>query len=971
MQRKRGRGRRGVVAATVLGLAVGGLLGAAPTAVAAGDPVQTTDVAKGPRRTEVLAASGAVLIARAQESGAIGFTQYSTDGGATWQRWGETTEGVPWPDWDDESDFAKTTASYVAGGRAVWIHSEAPNDHVVTVVDLTALGSPAAITSYPQGADRPEAATDLQAVVGRDGYQLVELASTTGSPIQIDSVTAPKKNTYARYGWTMQPAGLLRTTAWSKQANGRIGYLDIDPVAPDGGFGPKPFRVSGYVPYVNVGWKTNGTDGLAVIEYLRLSGAKLTWCTREWSTTTDTLKKAVCKTVAKKTKKTATISAVRYSPTQLGITINGALKLWNGKKLVSVAKVSGHSLSFTGLGDPPAPLIRAEKAPAGAIYSAATNGKLTKRFEYFNGRMSPVSLDLTHTRLAGLDGRANYRGWTRAAGAEIAPAADETTLSGNTAGWLVSGSRSAQRVGTKLTLRDGDGATGTATKISALTDTSGPYSLVTRSKKTYVLNASGAVVAKPSKSGNQIVAIFGSLAVEQSKDRKSILVREVSGQRGFPVPAAQVPGSGSGWRISSVFVWGDLVVVGTTFNSFRYSYVYNWQVRQWTTAAKDTVPVAMGDGVAAVRDLKTGGLALWDLNHDYDLGRPGTELLDGADPSVAPSFDGVNRVVYSTGTSLKAIDLSDWDGADISGTTAPRVLGTIAPTSYEINSVWWLAVDASRPLADGVVEILDATGNKVAELPVTGGEDGSIRVPWNGARLDGGSMLDGSLPEHLVPDGTYTWRLLIADTDGTGLTRISGDTAAPSGSIKVTTAKLKTAKPKISGSAAVGKKLTAGHSWSPAGLAYAYQWYAKGVAIPGATEATYTPTPADQGLALTVRVTATSRRGITATQVSKASKKVAQGKLGTKTPKISPKPKVGVQVTADPGSWTPAGTTLTYQWYRVKGKKTTAINGATTDRYTPVAADAGAKLKVKVTGKAAGYKTASKTSSATAKVAKA
>ena len=968
MQDQRGRGRRVVVAVTALAVAMGGLLGATPGAVAAGEPVQTTDVATGPRRTEVLAASGAFVVARAQETASAGFTRWSTDGGANWEKW------------DSDWGFTPTgPAAYAAGGKAVWIHAISADDSAVTVVDLAELGDPAAITTISFGRDKPEAVTTTQAVVGRDHYQLIDLTGGTApARIELDAVSAPKKNTYARYGWVLRPAGLLRTNSWSKTANGRIAYLDIDPVAPGGGVGPKPFGVSGYVPYMNVSWKSDGADGLAVIEYLRLSGAKLTWCTREWNTATSALaKKTVCKTVVKKTKKTATISAVRYSPTQLAITINGAQKLWNGKKLVSVAKLSGHSLAFTGLGDPSAPLIRAEKAPAGAIYSAATNGKLTKRFEYFNGRVSPVSLDLTHTRLAGLDGRANYRGWTRAAGEEIAPATDETTFSGSTAGLQVSGSRSARWVGTKLTLRDGDGVTGAATKVSALTDTSGPYSLVTRAKTTYVLNPSGAVVAKPSKSGNQIVAIFGSLAVEQTKDRKSILVREVSGQRGFPVPAAQVPGAGSGWRISSVFVWGNLVVVGVTKRvlggqSFVYSYVYNWQVRQWTTAAKDTVPLAMGDGVAAVRDLKTGGLALWDLNHDYDLGRPGTEELpDGADPSVAPSFDGVNRVVYSTGTSLKAIDLSDWNGADISGTTAPRVLGTIAPTSYEINSVWWLAVDASRPLADGVVEILDATGNKVAELPVTGGEDGSIRVPWNGARLDGGSMLDGSLPEHLVPDGTYTWRLLIADTDGTGLTRISGDTAAPSGSIKVTTAKLKTAKPKISGSAAVGKKLTAGHSWSPAGLAYAYQWYAKGVAIPGATEATYTPTPADQGLALTVRVTATSRRGVTATQVSKASKKVAQGKLGTKTPKISPKPKVGVQVTADPGSWTPAGTTLTYQWYRVKGKKTTAINGATTDRYTPVAADAGAKLKVKVTGKAAGYKTASKTSSATAKVAKA
>mgnify|MGYP001199878079 CR=1 FL=1 len=864
-QNRGGRARRVVVAVSALALVVGCLLGASPGAVAAEDPVQSAEVARGPRPTEVLAASGSTLIARAHEGGGNGFTQWSADGGTTWTMWDPAWGFTP-----------AGPAAYVAAGKAVWIHSEADDNSAVTVVDLAGLGDPDAVATTSFGRDRPEAATSTQAVVGRDGFQLVSLADPAGGTrIGLDSVTAPKSRTYAKYGWVLQPAGLLRTTAWSKKAGGRITHLDIDPVAPSGGFGPRPFRVSGYVPYVNVYWKTDGADGLAVIEYLRLSGTKLTWCTREWNTTTDTLKKASCKKVGKKTKKNATISAARHGA-MLAITINGAPKLWNGKKLVSVAKLRGHSLAFTGTGDPAAPLIRAAKAPGGAIYAVDAKGKLSKRFDYFTGRMAPLGLDLTHTQLAGLDARAGYRAWTREVGASIGTASDEQVLAGATAGLKVSGSRSVQRVGTKLTLRDGDLITGTATKVSALTDTSGPYSLITRSKKTYVLNSTGAVVAKPSKSGNQIAAIFGSLAVEQGKDRKSIQVRELSGQRGFPLPATQVPGASGGWRISSVFIWGDLVVVGTSYSSFRSSYVYNLQLREWTTSAKDTVPVALGDGVAAVHDLKTGSYALWALGDDYIRGRAGTEPFIDADTSVPPSFDGVNRMVYSTGTALKLVDLTGWDATDLSGKTAPRVLGVVAPTSYEINSTWRLAVDASRPLADGVVEIVDAVGTKVAELPATGGEDGAIRVDWNGARLEAGTMLDGSLPEHLVPNGKYTWRLTIAGTDGAALTSITGAPGPLSGSITVTTAKLKTAKPKISGKAAVGKTLTARHSWSPAGLTYGYQWFVKGVPIPGATASSYTLTAAEKGQKLTVGVTATSRRGPVVTLYSKATAKVAK-----------------------------------------------------------------------------------------------
>lgn len=956
-----------VVALVGLAMVAGSLVGAAPRATAA-DP-DTAEVATGPRRTEVLAASGSVVIARAQETASAGFTQWSADGGTTWEQW------------DTGWDFTPTTAAaYVAAGKAVWIHAVSTANSAVTVVDLTNLGSPSAVVTTSVGRDQPEAATDAQAVVGRGSFQLRDLTGATDDvPIRIDSVTAPKKNTHGRYGWVLQPAGLLRTSAWSKKANGRITYLDIDPVAPGKpgslAFGPKPFRIKGYVPFVNLYWKSDGTDGLAVIEYLRLSGTSLTWCTREWNTTTDALKKAACKKVAK-TKKSATITANRFAPAglttpSLAITINGALKLWNGKKLVSVAKLKSHSLSFTGVGDPVAPLVRAERTPAGGIYAADAKGRLTKQFDYFIGRMSPVALDLTHTLLAGLDGRAAYKGWTRAVDDEIAPPVDEVLLSGATAGLQLSGSRSAQRVGTRLTLQDDGATTGTATKVSALADTSGPYSLITRSKKTYVIDSRGAVVAKPSKSGNQIVAIFGSLAVEQSKDRKSILVRELTGNRSFPV-ASQIPGASAGWRVSKVLIWGDLVVVGTSFRTFRTSYVYSWQLRQWvsvdgsTISAENTVPVAMGDGVAAVHDLTTGFYALWDLDDAYIRGRAGTKPFEDADTSVAPSFDGVGRMVYSTGTALQLVDLSQWDEADLSGQTAPRVLGTVAPTSVEINSVWRLAVDASRPLADGVVEIEDSTGTVVAELETSGGVDGSVRVEWNGAKLDEhGDMFPGDTPDELVLDGVYTWRFLANGMSGGALAPIDG-VGRPSGTVKVTTAKLTTATPKISGTAAVGRTLTATHSWKPAGLAYTYEWRAAGVPIAGATAKTYQLTADEAGKAITVSVTATNRRGTVVTKVSKATKKVALGTLTTKTPTIAGTLRVGETLTASPGDWAPAETVFTYQWFRVNSKgKATAIPGARADSYLPEVTDVGSKLRVTVTGQAPGYKTASKASKVT------
>ena len=63
------------------------------------------------------------------------------------------------------------------------------------------------------------------------------------------------------------------------------------------------------------------------------------------------------------------------------------------------------------------------------------------------------------------------------------------------------------------------------------------------------------------------------------------------------------------------------------------------------------------------------------------------------------------------------------------------------------------------------------------------------------------------------------------------------------------------------------------------------------------------------------------------------------------------------------GVWT-RGTTLSYAWY-ANGK---AIKHATAKRLTLTKAQKGKRITVKVTGKQAGYTTASKTSARTAKV---
>lgn len=215
-----------------------------------------------------------------------------------------------------------------------------------------------------------------------------------------------------------------------------------------------------------------------------------------------------------------------------------------------------------------------------------------------------------------------------------------------------------------------------------------------------------------------------------------------------------------------------------------------------------------------------------------------------------------------------------------------------------------------------------------------------------------------------------TYRVQLADVGKALTVEVTGSdgnesvSAVSEATSKVPKAKKLTATPtpKISGTAKVGKTLTAKvGTWKPKTVTLAYQWYRSGKAIPGATKRTYKLTPADKGTRVTAKVTGSKVGYAPKTKTSKATRKVAAGTLTSVKPKISGTRQVGRTLTVKTGTWKPSPVTLTYQWYRGTKK----IKGATAPSYTLTAADKGKTIKVKVTGSAPGYKTASRKSSAT------
>jgi hypothetical protein len=178
----------------------------------------------------------------------------------------------------------------------------------------------------------------------------------------------------------------------------------------------------------------------------------------------------------------------------------------------------------------------------------------------------------------------------------------------------------------------------------------------------------------------------------------------------------------------------------------------------------------------------------------------------------------------------------------------------------------------------------------------------------------------------------------------------------------VTAPPIASATPAVTGTAAVGRTVTAATgSWTP-GASFTYEWAADGEPIAGATESTLSigPSLARRTLTVTVRGEARGLLGVTRTSPGVV---VATGTLTIGSPKVTGTLKVGGALTASPGQWT-TGTRFAYQWY-ASGM---AIRGATGSSYVPTSSVVGKSLSVRVTGTRTGYATAAKTSPATLKL---
>ena len=267
-------------------------------------------------------------------------------------------------------------------------------------------------------------------------------------------------------------------------------------------------------------------------------------------------------------------------------------------------------------------------------------------------------------------------------------------------------------------------------------------------------------------------------------------------------------------------------------------------------------------------------------------------------------------------------------GKPLVGETLTAQAGTWQPAGVNLAYQW---------LRDGAI-IGGATGQKYRLTPADGGRKISVSITGTKAGLP-------------------------ARTAWSQPTEIVGGSAIAPGT------------PSVQGTPVKGNKLKAVvGAWAPNGLKFAYQWYAGGAAIPGATKSTLKLASQHVGQAISVRVTG-SRKKLAPASATSTPVVVLLKKGSPPPPPLAPKPlpsvvagvpaitalpvmMVGETLTANPGIWGPAPVTTSVQWTRAG----IPIPGATGITYRLTDADVGKTVAVAVSGSKPGHTAASATS---------
>ena len=340
--------------------------------------------------------------------------------------------------------------------------------------------------------------------------------------------------------------------------------------------------------------------------------------------------------------------------------------------------------------------------------------------------------------------------------------------------------------------------------------------------------------------------------------------------------------------------------------------------------------------------------------------------------NVLPYTDAAIASVTVNGTATVEGEIVEVDAGDLDVEVTPaNEFATAAVTGTLTNVSGLTTITVTVTAQDGeTTETRDIEVLASTELEIVAGSvptDGTIRVgtyakltkdQFAGSKvtyqwLNDGEVISGATAYRylLTPDdfGHNIRVAVIKTTAGVAQTLISKAVEFEAGIIK------KAPTPGVKGKAVVGSTLTAvARTWTT-DVELAYQWYADGSAIEGATDETFEITADLLDAAVSVGVTGTLAGYATVEKLS-AELTVKPGTIRfTTKPSISGQALVGDALEVDPGSLS-IDAEVTYVWSR---------NGEEFDNteatYTLTAEDYLKRISVKVVAVAEGYNEASAT----------
>ena len=325
--------------------------------------------------------------------------------------------------------------------------------------------------------------------------------------------------------------------------------------------------------------------------------------------------------------------------------------------------------------------------------------------------------------------------------------------------------------------------------------------------------------------------------------------------------------------------------------------------------------------------------------------------------AVALLWDAVPELMGDVARTRAILDDSAADRADTScgGTT-------------DDNNVW----GEGRLDVLAAYELATERAFETATTPTVSGTAYRVGTPltaavaaWSpAAELDyqwrrDGQMISGATRRTYTPAGADAGARLTVTVVGSAAGRTpTARTSAETPDIAV--GDLATSAPAISGKVRVGSTLRAfSGSWT-SGTRFEYRWYANGAAIRGATGFTFTPSAAQRGKRLTVRLTGTRRGFAAASRTSPASVAVASGRFAQSAPVVLGAAVPGATLKVSRPQSVPVPGSVAYRW-KVDGR---SVRGATGTSLSVRSSWKGRKITVSATVRRTGYSTRTVTSAA-------